>query len=297
GVAADGTPALTEQDGGGGDGDGEIRGVCQEDGEDDVDSAAPGGEASSATEATEEGGTQQPTVPLESILDLEADEPEPGDAVDEEGDDTDGDTDGEAAGAEPEPEAAAATAAAAFEGETGMGREGSLEGSGVLLSAGGDDADAGVGVGASGGMADLAPTDSGPDAPAAADQAATTASTTSNAEAAVAAASAAREREDALTARLLVAEELLLERERQLESTNLAMAEIMQNSGGGGGGGEARAAGETTLADLRAKHQREVSRLEGLVAAEKRKGKAAADAVRSWETKAEEFQEKDKMLK
>lgn len=133
---------------------------------------------------------------------------------------------------------------------------------------------------------------------------------TTNAEAAAVA--AAREREDALTARLLVAEELLLERERQLESTNLAMAEIMQNGGrdreGGGNASdngnataaaveEATAEGEMALADLRAQHQREVARLEGLVVAERKKGKAAADAVWSWETKAEEFEEKDKMLK
>lgn len=115
---------------------------------------------------------------------------------------------------------------------------------------------------------------------------------------------AAREREDALTARLLNAEELLAERERQLESTNLSMAEIMQNGARGGGVegasdaavAQERSRGEQALTGALAQHRREVSRLERMVEAERAKGKAASEAVKSWETRAEEWQEKDRML-
>lgn len=93
--------------------------------------------------------------------------------------------------------------------------------------------------------------------------------------------SAAREREDSLTARLLMAEELLVERERQLESTNISMAEIMQ----GGGRGDASAAAAV-----------EVSKLEGILEAERKKAKTLSEAVKGWERRAEEFEEKDKML-
>lgn len=99
---------------------------------------------------------------------------------------------------------------------------------------------------------------------------------------------AAREREDALTARLLMAEELLVERERQLESTNISMAEMMQGGGPAGGGRGAASAAEAAIA--------EVSKLEGILEAERKKAKALAEAVKGWERRAEEFGEKDKML-
>ena len=134
-----------------------------------------------------------------------------------------------------------------------------------------------------------------------------------------AALAASQEREDALTARLLMAEELLAERERQLESTNISMAEIMQNGGGGregmaGAGGREdvaavvaaaeketisreRREAERVMAAARERHRVEVSRLEGVLEAEKKKAKAATETVKGWERRAEEFEEKDKMLK
>ncbi|CAM9597156.1 unnamed protein product [Ectocarpus fasciculatus] len=302
----------------------------QGEGEGEVDSPSLVGEEQSTNE---ERGAALPTVPLASSLDV--------DAVDSETDDA-----GAAATQHDKPaEGGAESAEAGSEGEAVV-VEDEAPGSSVeeVGDAGGGDVDAGglaesdeegeqdgdggviagegeVGDedndGTYGGVAEDAESlgSATPDAAPFVTSGAAEADTETEAPAAeeqtaVAAAAAAREREDALTARLLVAEELLVERERQLESTNLAMAEIMQNgkagssSGGGSDGSgsaaavaEARAGGERALADLRGQHAREVSRLEGLVEAEKRKGKAAADAVRSWETKAEEFQEKDKMLK
>lgn len=126
---------------------------------------------------------------------------------------------------------------------------------------------------------------------------------------------AAREREDELTARLLNAQELLAERERQLESTNLSMAEIMQGGSRGGGGNgrgrddnavksdalaaavaEEKAKGEQALTGALAKHRRDIIRLEGLLEAEKANARSATDALKVWERGAEEWQEKEKML-
>lgn len=140
----------------------------------------------------------------------------------------------------------------------------------------------------------------------------------SNGKKVVAELAAARAREDELTARLLNAEELLMERERQLESTNLSMAEIMAHGGGGRGMGkdgdvdgdmeasveaaveaavaQAKARAEQAMTGALTKHRREVTRLEGLLEAEKGKGKSAADVVKGWERVAEEWGEKEAML-
>lgn len=302
---------------------GEQEGAGEE--EEEADSSSLAGEEHSPNE---ERGAAPRTVPQAPVLDLDAEGSETGDA-------------GAAAPQFDKPaEDSAESAEAGFEGEAGMAEgeapgveeaenagDGGVDVGGLAESdeEGEPDGDGGVlaGEGEVGGEDDG--TDGGAEQDAESLGSATpeaapvVASGTSEAETEApgadeqtvsAVAAAAREREDALTARLLVAEELLAERERQLESTNLAMAEIMQNGGKAGSASgdsdssgsaaavaEARAGGERALADLRGQHAREVSRLEGLVEAEKRKGKAAADAVRSWEIKDEEFAEKDKMLK
>ncbi|CAM9486566.1 unnamed protein product, partial [Ectocarpus sp. 13 AM-2016] len=298
---------LGEQEGGGGE-------------EAEANSSSPSGEEQSPNE---ERGAAPPTIPLASSLDPDAEDTGTGDA-------------GAAATEHDKPaeNSSAESAEAGFEGEVGMARDeapgSSVEEAGNADGGGGGDAgglaesdeegeedgDGGVlpgevgnevgdeveaeGDGTDGGAAEDAESLGSATPEAAPIVAGGTADTETEApggEDLAAAAAAAREREDALTARLLVAEELLLERERQLESTNLAMAEIMQNGGKAGSAGDGSDGGAAAVADLRDRHAREVSRLEGLVEAEKRKGKTAADAVRSWETKAEEFEEKDKMLK
>ncbi|CAB1105572.1 unnamed protein product [Ectocarpus sp. CCAP 1310/34] len=278
-------------------------------------SSSPAGEEQSPNE---ERGAAPPTVPLASSVDPDAESADTGDA-------------GAAATEHDKPaeDSSAESADAGFEGEAGVAED---EAPGSSVEEAGD---ADGGGGSAGGLAEsdeegeedgdggvltdevrneVEAEDHGTDSGAAEDAkslgsatpeaspvvAGGTADTETEApggEDLAAAAAAAREREDALMARLLVAEELLLERERQLESTNLAMAEIMQNGGKAGRAGDGSDGGAAAVADLRDRHAREVSRLEGLIEAEKRKGKAAADAVRSWETKAEEFEEKDKMLK
>ncbi|CAM9494582.1 unnamed protein product [Ectocarpus sp. 4 AP-2014] len=299
------------------EGPGEQEGEGEEEAE--ANPSSPVGEEQSPNE---ERGAASPTVPLASSLDPDAEDADTGDA-------------GAAATEDKAAEGSSAESAeSGFEGEAGVaedealgssvgqagdadggggGDAGDLAGSdeegeedsdgGVLNGEVGDeDEDEDDGDGTDGGAAEDAESLGSATPEAAPVVAGGTADTETEAPggeelAAAAAAAAAREREDALTARLLVAEELLLERERQLESTNLAMAEIMQNGGKAGSAGDGSDGGAAAMADLRDRHAREVSRLEGLVEAEKRKGKAAADAVRSWETKAEEFEEKDKMLK
>ncbi|CAM9513184.1 unnamed protein product [Ectocarpus sp. 12 AP-2014] len=295
---------LGEQDGGG-----------EEEGE--AKSSSPAGEEQSPNE---ERGAAPPTVPLASSLDPDAEDAGTGDA-------------GAAATEHDKPaeNSSAESAEASFEGEAGVAEDeapgssveeardadggggggGDTGGLAESDEEGEEDRDGGVLTGEvedehddiGGGAAEDAESLGSATPEASPVVAGGTADTETEAPggedlaAAAAAAAAAREREDALTARLLVAEELLLERERQLESTNLAMAEIMQNGGKAGSADDGSDGGAAAVADLRDRHAREVSRLEGLVEAEKRKGKAAADAVRSWETKAEEFEEKDKMLK
>lgn len=300
----------------------------QGEGEGEVDSSSLAGEEQSSDE---ERGAALPTVPLASSLGLDAEDSETDDAgaaatqhdksAEDGAESAEAGSEGEALVAEDEaPGSSVEEVGDAGGGGVDAGglaesdEEGEQDGDGGVIAGEGEVGDE-DNDGTDGGAAEDAESlgSATPDAaPVVASGAADTETEGPAVEeqTAVAAAAAAREREDALTARLLVAEELLVERERQLESTNLAMAEIMQNgkagssSGGGSDGSgsaaavaEARAGGERALADLRGQHAREVSRLEGLVEAEKRKGKAAADAVRSWETKAEEFQEKDKMLK
>ncbi|CAM9715905.1 unnamed protein product, partial [Ectocarpus sp. 8 AP-2014] len=288
------------------------------------------GEANSSSLAgeepspNEERGAAPPTVPLASSFDPDAEDADTGDA-------------GAAATEHDKPaeDSSAESAEAGFEGEAGVvedeapgssveeagdadgggggvddvglaesDEEGEEDGDGGVLGGevGDEDEDEDEDEGTDGGVAEDAESLGSATPEAAPVVAGGTADKETEAPggedlAAAAAAASAREREDALTARLLVAEELLLERERQLESTNLAMAEIMQNGSKAGGAGDGSDGGTAAVADLRGQHAREVSRLEDLVEAEKRKGKVAADAVRSWETKAEEFEEKDKMLK